>query len=107
MYYVRLGGAEGSYIYDTFTFAVPEVVYAGYVSDNAEDTEDVAIGAYYEFTAPEAGATGIKWTVEPKEGDSKWHVSPVNVAGGATYKLGLIIQGLAESAVKSITAVLQ
>ncbi len=83
----------------------PEVVYDGYVGD--DDTTDVAIGAYYEFTAPANGAKGVKWTVEPNEGDAKTHVSAVDVAGGATYKLGLIIQGLAKSAVKSITAALQ
>ena len=95
---IKVGGNEGG-------DDEPTVVYNGYVGD--DDAEDVAIGAYYEFTAPEAGAKGVKWTVEPNEGDAKTHVSAVDVAGGATYKLGLIIQGLAKSAVKSITAALQ
>lgn len=41
------------------------------------------------------------------EAVTKKHVSTVNVEGNAAYKFGLVIQGLAQSAITAITAVLQ
>lgn len=78
--------------------------YEGYVGD--DDETDVAVGATFDFV-PEETTTGIKWTVETNDGVKKSHVSAIDAAGAASYKLGLVIQGLAKSAVKSISAVLQ
>lgn len=97
--------AEGNYVVVPVAEAEDEgPAYEGYVGD--DDETDVAVGATFDFV-PEETTTGIKWTVETNDGVKKSHVSAIDAAGAASYKLGLVIQGLAKSAVKSISAVLQ
>lgn len=97
--------ATGNYVVVPAAEAEEEgPAYEGYVGD--DDETDVAVGATFDFV-PEETTTGIKWTVETNDGVKKSHVSAIDAAGAASYKLGLVIQGLAKSAVKSISAVLQ
>lgn len=71
-----------------------------------KDTTDTAV-AYGAGLKGEADKTytNVLWTVTAN-GETKYHKSPVNVSGEATYKIGLVIQGLTKDMVSVVKAVL-
>lgn len=71
------------------------------------DTTDTAVAYGVGLMGEENQTyTNVLWTVTAN-GETKYHKSPVNVSGAATYKIGLVIQGLTKDMVTAVKAVLQ
>lgn len=87
------------------------VAFEGFTGtkENGEADGSVSVAAKKSFTTSEDGTSEILWTVTLDDGNDtkKYHTSTVDFAGGADYTLGMVINGLAESLVKTIEAVLQ
>lgn len=87
------------------------VAFEGFTGtkENGEADGSVSVAAKKSFTTSEDGTSEILWTVTLNDEDNtkRYHTSTVDFAGGADYTLGMVINGLAESLVKTIEAVLQ
>ena len=71
------------------------------------DTTDTAVAYGVGLMGEENKTyTNVLWTVTAN-GETKYHKSPVDVSGDATYKIGLVIQGLTKDMVTAVKAVLQ
>lgn len=83
--------------------------FTGTKEDGVTADGSVSVAAKKSFTTSEDGTSEILWTVTLNDEDNtkRYHTSTVDFAGGADYTLGMVINGLAESLVKTIEAVLQ
>lgn len=91
------------------TPAATATVVGGFIGDKTEagndDEADKTVAILGTPVAPESQATSLVWTVTNTSDVTKTFEQAVDVAGGATYKFGLVLRNITEDLIKTVSAV--
>lgn len=89
--------------------AATATVVGGFTGDKTEagndDEADKTVAILGTPVAPESQATSLVWTVTNTSDVTKTFEQAVDVAGGATYKFGLVLRNITEDLIKTVSAV--